>query len=133
MHQPKAPTYKWWYKKQCPCDVIEGHTKASLGMRKVEDHVCPGLTRRVLTISVLLSSLFQARVSNFAIYILMMQDATITEQNMRINILKSSGLAKPEDLIMYKAVLNNVQFFDIIYDSPTCFSYSVLYKKHQYQ
>ena len=29
---------------------------------------------------------------------------------------------------MYKAVLNSVQFFNVIYNSPTWFSYKVLYK-----
>ena len=47
---------------------------------------------------------------------------------MRINILESGGLAKPEELIMYKAVLNSVQFLDVINNRPTCFSYKVLYK-----
>jgi hypothetical protein len=32
----------------------------------------------------------------------------ITEQNMRINILESSGLAKPEELIVDNAVLDSV-------------------------
>jgi hypothetical protein len=63
----------------------------------VEDHVCPGLARRVPTICVLLSTLFQERISNFAVYMLLLQNATITEQNMRVSILESSGLAKPEE------------------------------------
>jgi hypothetical protein len=29
---------------------------------------------------------------------------------------------------MYKAVLNSVQLLYVIYDSPTCFGYKVLYK-----
>jgi hypothetical protein len=57
-----------------------------------------------------------------------LQNATITKQNMRINILESSGLAKPEELIMNKSFLNSVHFFDVLYNSPTCFSYKVLYK-----
>ena len=97
-------------------------------MRQVEDHVRPGLTRRVPTICVLFSSLFQERVSNFAINVLLLQNATITEQNVAINILESGGLAKPEELIMDKAVLNSVQFLYVNYNSPTCFSYKVLYK-----
>jgi hypothetical protein len=28
---------------------------------------------------------------------------------------------------MYKVVLNSVQFFNVIYNSPTCFSYKVLH------
>jgi hypothetical protein len=59
---------------------------------------------------------------------LLLLNATITQQNMRVSILESSGLAKPERLIMYKAVLNSVQFLYVIYNSPTCFSYKVLYK-----
>ena len=77
-------------------------------MRQVKDHVCPGLARRVPTICVLLSALFQERVSYFTVNMLLLQDATITEQDMRIDILESSGLAKPEKLIVDKAVLNSV-------------------------
>jgi hypothetical protein len=61
-----------------------------------------------VTICVLLSSLFQERVSNFAINVLLLQNATITEQNVAINILESGSLAKAEELIVYKAILNSV-------------------------
>jgi len=77
-------------------------------MPQVEDHVRPGLTRRIPTICVLLSTLFQERVSNFAINVLLLQNATITEQNVAINILESGSLAKAEELIVYKAILNSV-------------------------
>jgi hypothetical protein len=77
-------------------------------MRQVEDHVCPGLASRVPTICVLLSTRFQERVSDFAIDTLLLLNATITEQNVRVSILESSGLAKPEELIMNEAVLNSV-------------------------
>ena len=77
-------------------------------MRQVEDHVRPGLTRRDPTICVLLSSLFQERVSNFAINMLLLQGASITEQNVAINILQSGGLAKPEKQIVDKAILNSI-------------------------
>jgi hypothetical protein len=77
-------------------------------MRQVKGHVCPGLARRVPTINVLLSALFQERVSYFAVYMLLLQYVTITKQNMRVNMLESSGLAKSEELIMYKAILNSV-------------------------
>jgi hypothetical protein len=97
-------------------------------MRQVEDHVCPVLTGRVPTICVLLSGLFQVRVSYFTVYMLLLQDTTIAKQNMRIKTLESSGLAKPDELIMYKAVLYCIQFVVIIYNSLTCFSYKVLYK-----
>jgi len=39
---------------------------------------------------------------------LLLQDTTITENNMRIDILESSGLAKPEELIVDKSILNNM-------------------------
>ena len=55
----------------------------------------------------LLRSLFQERVSNFAINVLLLQNATITEQNVAIKILESD-LAKPEELIVDKAILNSV-------------------------
>ncbi len=94
----------------------------------MKDHVCPGLGRRVPTICVLLGALFQERVSNFTVYMLLMQNATITTQNMRINILESSGLAKAEELKVDKAILDSVEFLYVIYDSPTCFSYKVPYR-----
>jgi hypothetical protein len=77
-------------------------------MRQVKDHVCPGLARHVPTICALLGALFQERVSNFTVYMLLLQNATITEKNMSINILESSGLAKPQELIVNKAILNSV-------------------------
>jgi hypothetical protein len=40
------------------------------------------------------------RVSNFAINVLLLQNASITEQNLGIKILESGGLAKPEELTM---------------------------------
>ena len=69
--------------------------------------MCRDLDRSVPTICVLFRTLFQERVSNFAINILQQQHVTFTEQNMRLGILESSGLAKPEDLIMNKTVLNS--------------------------
>jgi hypothetical protein len=77
-------------------------------MRQMKDHVCPGLARGVPTICVLLSALVQERVSYFTVCMPLLQNATITEQNMRVSILESSGLAKPEKRIMNKAVLNSV-------------------------
>jgi hypothetical protein len=68
----------------------------------------PGLPRRVPTICVLLGALFQERVNNFTVYMVLLQNATITKQNMRIIILESSGLAKPEELIVDKTILNSV-------------------------
>ena len=68
----------------------------------------PGLTRLVPAICVLLSSLFQEHVSNFAIIMLLLQSASITEQNVAINVLESGDLAKPEELIVDKDILNSV-------------------------
>jgi len=56
----------------------------------------------------LLSSLFQERVSNFEINVLLLQKASITEQNMGTKILETGGLANPEELIVDKAILNGV-------------------------
>jgi hypothetical protein len=77
-------------------------------MRQVEDHVRPGLTRRVPNICVLLSSFFQESVSSFAINMLQLQSASITDQNVAIHILHSGGLAKSEKLIMCKVILNSI-------------------------
>ena len=77
-------------------------------MRQVKDHICPGHARRVPTICLLLGAPFHERVSYFAVYMLLLQYATITKQNMRLNMLESSGLSKSEELIMYKAILNSV-------------------------
>ena len=77
-------------------------------MRHVKDHVCPGPARRVPAISVLLGALFQERVSNFTVYMLLLQNTTIIKHNMRINILESGGLAKSEKLVLNKAILNSL-------------------------
>jgi hypothetical protein len=44
----------------------------------------------------LLSAPFQERVSYFTVYMLLLQDATISEQDMRVGGLEPSGLAKPK-------------------------------------
>jgi hypothetical protein len=59
-------------------------------------------------IRVFLRSFFQECVSNFAINVLLLQNTTITDQNMRVHILEEGGLRKPENLIMYKTILNRV-------------------------
>jgi hypothetical protein len=56
----------------------------------------------------LLSSLFQERVSNFEINVLLLQKASITEQNMGTKILETGGLANPEELIMIEAILHSI-------------------------
>jgi hypothetical protein len=57
-----------------------------------------------------------------AVYVLLLQNTTMTEQNVRVSILESGGLTELKQLIMYKAVLNSVQLLYVIYDSPTCFA-----------
>jgi hypothetical protein len=80
------------YKSCVLSNIVKNHPKATLSTRKVEDHVCPALTRRVPTICVLLSTPFQESISNFATNMLFLQNATIMDQNMIVNILESSGL-----------------------------------------
>ncbi len=46
--------------------------------------------------------------SNFAIYILLLQNTTIMDQNVRVSILESSVLTNPEEMIMNITVLNYV-------------------------
>jgi hypothetical protein len=76
-------------------------------MRQVKHHVCPGLARRVPAVSVLLGALFQERVSNFTVYMLLLQNTTIIKHRMRINILESGGLTESDKLVVYKATLNS--------------------------
>jgi hypothetical protein len=59
---------------------------------------------------------------------LLLQNTTIIKHNMRINILESGGLAKSNKLVVDKAILNSIEFLDVIYDIPTCFSYKITYK-----
>jgi hypothetical protein len=70
--------------------------------------VCPGLARRIPTVCMLLSAFFQERVSYFTVYMLLLQDATISEQDMGISVLEASSLTESEKLIMDKAVLNSI-------------------------
>jgi hypothetical protein len=78
---------------------VESHNKTPVSMRQVKDHICPGLARRVPTICLLLSAPFHERVSYFAVYMLLLQYATITKQNIRVDILESSGMAKSSSMI----------------------------------
>jgi hypothetical protein len=55
---------------------------------------------------------------------LLLQYATITKQSMRMNKLESSVLAEPYSLIVDKAILNSVQFLDVIYDMLQLQSYA---------
>jgi hypothetical protein len=45
---------------------------APLDVRQMEDHVRPVLTSRIPTVRVLLSALFQERISYFNIYMLLL-------------------------------------------------------------
>ncbi len=40
--------------------------------------------------------------------VLLLQNASITEQNVAFNTLESGGLAKPEKLIVDKTILNSI-------------------------
>jgi hypothetical protein len=75
-------------------------TKTTLRIRQVEDHVSQDLTSSVPTICVLLSTPFQECISNFGVYRLLLENTTITEKNMRVSLLESSVLGKPEEMIM---------------------------------
>jgi hypothetical protein len=77
-------------------------------MRQVKDHVSPGFAMRVPTICVLLSTLFQERVSYFTVYMLLLQNTTITKHNMRINVLKPSGWTKSKKLEVDEGILNSI-------------------------
>ncbi len=77
-------------------------------MGEVQHHVCPGIVNSIPPICMVFSSFFQNRVSNFAINVLQLDNSTITEQNMRVKILETGVLTKPEELIMYETILNRV-------------------------
>jgi hypothetical protein len=72
----------WWTFFVVSGLIIKGHPKATLRIRQVEDLVRPDLTRLVPTICVWLSSFFQECVINFSINVLLLQNATITEENL---------------------------------------------------
>ena len=59
-------------------------------------YVRPGLTKRVPAICMLLSSPFQERVSYFEIIMLLLQRASIIEENVGIKIQEAGSLAKPK-------------------------------------
>ena len=70
------------------------------------------------SVGVELGTLFQECVNNFTVYMLLLQNATITKHymriytiikhNMRICILESGGLAKSNRFVVYKAILNSI-------------------------
>jgi hypothetical protein len=56
------------------------------------------------------------RVSYFTVYMVLLQNVTITKHNMRINILEPGVLAKSKKLVVDKAILNSILFLYVIYD-----------------
>jgi hypothetical protein len=88
--------------------IIKSYPITPFIMWKVKDHVCPDLDRRVPSVRVLIGTLLQECVSNFTVYMLILQNVTIITDNMRINKLESGGLAKSKELKMNKSILNNI-------------------------
>ncbi len=81
--KPACETWCSSIKRIIFSNVIENHTKTTVGMSQVKDHVYPDLARRVPTICFLVL-FFKKQVNYFTVYILLMQDTTITfDQNMR--------------------------------------------------
>ena len=89
-------------------NIVKLHTKATQSVWQVNTHVCPCFARRVPTICVLFSTLFQERVSYFAVYVLLLQHTAIRKHNMWINVLKPGSLAKAKKLVVNKAILNSI-------------------------
>ena len=56
----------------------------------------------------LLSAHFQEHVSYFTVYMLLLQDAPISEQDMGISVLEASSLTESKQLIMDEAVLISI-------------------------
>jgi hypothetical protein len=59
---------------------------------------------------------------------LLMQDSTITKQDMGISVLEVSRPTESKELIMDEDVLNSIYLLYVIYDIPTC-----CYKKSSVQ
>jgi hypothetical protein len=68
---------------------------------------------------------FTTNLATETVHMMLLQDATICEQDMKIGVLESSSLAKSKQLVVDEAILNTIQLLYVIYDRPTCFTYEV--------
>ncbi len=53
-------------------NIVKSHTKTTLSMCQVKDHVTPNLDLRIPTVCVLFSTLFQKHVSYFTVYVMLL-------------------------------------------------------------
>ncbi len=73
-------------------------------MRQMKDHVCPGLTRRVPTLGLLFSVLFQECVSNITVYMLLLKPSVCEEFRSLLLIVYS--LIIPIPIYIYSLYLS---------------------------
>ena len=97
-------------------------------MREVEDHLYP-LPMFVIPIRVLIiSALLHEGLPDFMVNVLLLQDHLVIKGNVGVQVLEAGCLAETDELIVDEAILDGVEFVNIIYHVLTGGSHEGLNK-----
>ena len=85
-------------------------------MWEVQHHIYPVAVLRSPIDTGLLRSLFDEGVSDFKVSVLLLEGVLVMEEDVAVEVLKASGLAEAQELVVNEAILNGVEFVDVIDD-----------------
>ena len=97
-----------------PCDLVALHTEPTICMWEVQHHIYPVAVLRSPIDTGLLRSLFDEGVSDFKVSVLLLEGVLVMEEDVAVEVLKASGLAEAQELVVNEAILNGVEFVDVI-------------------
>ena len=90
-------------------DGVVGDTETSLVMRLMEEHVDPSTVLMIPCLVGVSGALLQEGVADLPIAILLMEDVSICQVNLPVEVLKAGSLAEAHELIVDEAILDVVE------------------------
>ena len=86
-------------------------------MWEVQHHIYPVAVLRPAKDTGLLRSLFDEGVSqSVKVSVLLLEGVLVMEEDVAVQVLKASGLAEAQELVVNEAILNGIEFVDVIDD-----------------
>jgi hypothetical protein len=104
-------------------DGVVGDTETSLVMRLMEEHVDPSTVLMIPCLVGVSGALLQEGVADLPIAILLMEDVSICQVNLPVEVLKACSLSKSDELVIYKVLDKSVS----VNGNPTT-NVAVIYK-----
>ena len=95
---------------------------------EMQHHIYPIAVLRPPSDTGLLRSLFDEGVSNFKVSVLLLEGVLVVEENVAIQILKASGLAEAQELVVNETILNGVELVDVVDDVLGLFLNTMLHQ-----